>query len=51
MPATRRAPELLQGYEPWMVLEVWMMASPERNRWVDITDVLSRKLDALRATT
>jgi LmbE family N-acetylglucosaminyl deacetylase len=30
------------------VLEVWMMASPVRNRWVDITDVLPRKLDALR---
>lgn len=43
-------PELLQeGYEPWTVLEVWMMASPTRNRWVDITDVLTRKLDALRS--
>ena len=43
-------PELLQdGYEPWTVLEVWMMASPARNRWIDITDVLARKLDALRS--
>jgi LmbE family N-acetylglucosaminyl deacetylase len=43
-------PELLQeGYEPWTVLEVWMMASPTRNRSVDITDVLTRKLDALRS--
>ena len=42
-------PELVQeGYEPWSVLEVWMMASPVRNRWVDVTDVLTRKLDALR---
>jgi LmbE family N-acetylglucosaminyl deacetylase len=42
-------PELLvDGYEPWTVLEVWMMAAPVRNRWVDITDVLPRKLDALR---
>ncbi len=42
-------PELLvDGYEPWTVTEVWMMAAPIRNRWVDITDVLSRKLDALR---
>jgi LmbE family N-acetylglucosaminyl deacetylase len=42
-------PELLQdGYETWSVLEVWMMASPVRNRWVDVTDVLTRKLDALR---
>jgi LmbE family N-acetylglucosaminyl deacetylase len=41
-------PELLvDGYEPWTVLEVWMMAAPVRNRWVDITDVLPRKLDAL----
>lgn len=43
-------PELLdEGYEPWMVLEVWMIAAPSRNRWVDITDVLPRKLDALRS--
>src|SRR6266487_3675965 len=43
-------PELLEeGYEPWSVLEVWMMASPVRNRWVDITDTLPRKLDALRS--
>jgi LmbE family N-acetylglucosaminyl deacetylase len=43
-------PELLaDGHEPWTVTEVWMMASPVRNRWVDITDVLSRKLDALRS--
>ena len=42
-------PELLaDGYEPWTVLEVWMMAPPVRNRWVDVTDVLSRKADALR---
>ena len=42
-------PELLvDGYEPWSVPEVWMMAAPQRNRWVDITDVLMRKLDALR---
>ena len=41
--------ELLEeGYEPWSVLEVWMMASPVRNRWVDVTDALPRKLDALR---
>ena len=39
---------LVDGYEPWSVPEVWMMAAPQRNRWVDITDVLMRKLDALR---
>jgi LmbE family N-acetylglucosaminyl deacetylase len=43
-------PELLdEGYEPWTVLEVWMMAAPARNRWVDVTDALPRKLDALRS--
>jgi LmbE family N-acetylglucosaminyl deacetylase len=43
-------PELLEeGYEPWTVLEVWMMASPSSNHWVDITDALPRKLDALRS--
>jgi LmbE family N-acetylglucosaminyl deacetylase len=42
-------PELLaDGFEPWTVLEVWMMAAPLRNRFVDVTDVLPRKLDALR---
>ena len=43
-------PELLtDGYEPWTVLEVWMMAAPVRNRFVDVTEVLPRKLDALRS--
>jgi LmbE family N-acetylglucosaminyl deacetylase len=43
-------PELLEeGYEPWTVLEVWMMAAPSSNHWVDITDALPRKLDALRS--
>jgi len=42
-------PELLaDGYEPWTAPEVWMIAAPVRNRWVDISDVLTRKLDALR---
>ena len=44
--------ELLdEGYEPWSVLEVWMMASPVRNRWVDVTDAFPRKLDALLKAT
>jgi LmbE family N-acetylglucosaminyl deacetylase len=43
-------PELLdEGYEPWTVPEVWMFAAPSLNRWVDITDTLPRKLDALRS--
>jgi LmbE family N-acetylglucosaminyl deacetylase len=42
--------ELLdEGYEPWTVPEVWMFAAPSSNRWVDITDTLVRKLDALRS--
>jgi LmbE family N-acetylglucosaminyl deacetylase len=42
-------PLLDEGYEPWSVPEVWMMAAPSPNRWVDITDTLLRKLDALRS--
>jgi LmbE family N-acetylglucosaminyl deacetylase len=46
-------PELLndEGLEPWTVSEVWMMAAaPELlNRYVDVTDALPAKLDALRA--
>jgi LmbE family N-acetylglucosaminyl deacetylase len=42
-------PELLEeGYEPWTVSEVWMVDAPSPNRWVDVTDTLPRKLDALR---
>lgn len=42
-------PELLdEGFEPWAALDVWMMAAPVRNRWVDVTDMLPRKLEALR---
>ena len=39
---------LVDGFEPHTVAEVWMMAGPERNRFVDITDVFERKLSALR---
>ena len=42
-------PELLvEGLEPCTVAEVWMMSGPERDRFVDITDVFDRKLAALR---
>ena len=43
--------ELLEdeGLEPWTVPEVWLMADPSPDRFVDITDVLDRKLDALRS--
>ena len=43
-------PELLaEGLEPHEVGEVWMMASPRADRFVDITEVIERKLAALRA--
>jgi LmbE family N-acetylglucosaminyl deacetylase len=44
-------PELLneEGLEPWKVGEVWLMAGPSPNHYVDITDVFDRKLAALRA--
>jgi len=45
-------PELLddEGLEPWSVAEIWM--APVANapdRFVDITDVLDRKMEALRS--
>jgi LmbE family N-acetylglucosaminyl deacetylase len=40
--------ELLdEGLEPHTVLEVWMMAMSTPNRFVDITDVIDRKIEAL----
>ena len=44
-------PELLmdEGLEPWEVNEVWLMGTPSPNHYVDITDMLDRKLAALRA--
>lgn len=44
-------PELLsdEGLEPWTVREVWLMADPSPDHFVDITDTFSRKLDALHA--
>ena len=43
-------PELLDaGLEPWTVPEVWMMATSSADVFVDITDQIDRKLDALRA--
>src|SRR5512132_1245677 len=42
-------PELLdEGYEPWAAPDVWMMAAPLRNRWVDVPAMFPRKLEALR---
>jgi LmbE family N-acetylglucosaminyl deacetylase len=42
-------PELLAaGLEPHEVGEVWLMASPKADRFVDITSVIERKIAALR---
>ncbi len=44
-------PELLdeEGLKPWEVGEVWLIASPNPNHYVDVTDMFERKLAALRA--
>jgi LmbE family N-acetylglucosaminyl deacetylase len=46
-------PELLrdEGLGEWAVAETWVMAHPENNHHVDITDVFATKLAALRAHT
>ena len=43
-------PELLEeeGLEAWTVSEVWLSASPRADHAVDVTDVIDRKLAALR---
>ncbi|MDK3256228.1 PIG-L deacetylase family protein [Blastococcus capsensis] len=43
-------PELLadEGLEAWTVAEVWLGASPRPDHAVDVTDVVDRKLAALR---
>jgi LmbE family N-acetylglucosaminyl deacetylase len=43
-------PELLavEGLAPWKVREVWQLASPHPNHYVDITDVAERKIAALK---
>ena len=42
-------PELLEeGLEPWTVPEVYLMAATTPDVFVDITDTIERKLDALR---
>jgi len=43
-------PELLdEGWEPWTVHEVWVPHGAVTDHTVDITDVVDRKLDALRS--
>ena len=42
-------PELLEeGFEPHTVAEVWLMASPDADHAVDITDTVDRKISALQ---
>ncbi len=44
-------PSLLQdeGLQAWSVPEVWIMATPTPNRWVDVTDTFDAKLEAIHA--
>ncbi len=42
-------PELVaEGWEPYPVREVWLMASSELDVWVDVTATIERKVAALR---
>lgn len=38
-----------EGLEAWAVPEVWVMAGPRPDRFVDVTDVFDRKMAALQA--
>jgi LmbE family N-acetylglucosaminyl deacetylase len=38
-----------EGLEAWKVNEIWVMASPTPNTYVDITDDFEAKLDAINA--
>lgn len=44
-------PSLLQdeGLDAWTVHDVWVMGAPEPNHFVDVTEQVDRKLEALRA--
>jgi LmbE family N-acetylglucosaminyl deacetylase len=43
-------PELVEeGLEPWTVAEMWLMAAAQGDQYVDITETIDRKLDALRS--
>ncbi len=44
-------PELLadEGLEPWTTPELWLVAHPAPDHWVDVTDALDAKLAALAA--
>lgn len=38
-----------EGLEAWTVPEVWVFGTPTPNHWVDVTDQIDRKIEALRA--
>lgn len=38
-----------EGLEEWTVPEVWIMASPQPNHYVDVTEVMETKLAAIHA--
>jgi LmbE family N-acetylglucosaminyl deacetylase len=40
-----------EGLDAWTVPEVWVIGAPHNNHWVDITDTVEHKLDAIRAHT
>jgi LmbE family N-acetylglucosaminyl deacetylase len=43
-------PELLdEGFAPWTAGELYLMAAPETDTYVDITDTVERKIEALRS--
>jgi LmbE family N-acetylglucosaminyl deacetylase len=43
-------PELLdEGFEPWVAREVYLMSAGDADTFVDITDTVDRKIDALRS--
>jgi LmbE family N-acetylglucosaminyl deacetylase len=45
-------PELLaDGFEPWVVREVWYQGGPDPDHFVDVTDTFATKLAALRRHT
>jgi LmbE family N-acetylglucosaminyl deacetylase len=42
-------PELLEdGYEPWTVPQLWLMAHPNVDVYIDTTDTIDKKVAALR---
>lgn len=42
--------ELLEdGLEPWVVGEVWLLGDPAPDRFIDVTEVVDRKLAAINA--